>query len=151
MQNETKIKNRMTTLSKKMFNSESLKIYENWFKSNSKKFEKRVFRLSDNFDYKNHLNFIKNINFSDAEKIITKNPQKIIIEKTDYKKNSDFKEKMLFFLESQKNNLDFIKNTFPLESILIEKTLDENEKIKKIENLNEKNDKLIKKSKDLIL
>ena len=58
---------------------------------------------------------------------------------------------MLFFLESQKNNLDFIKNTFPLESILIEKTLDENEKIKKIENLNEKNDKLIKKSKDLIL
>ena len=58
---------------------------------------------------------------------------------------------MLFFLESQKNNLDFIKNTFPLESILIEKTSDENEKIKKIENLNEKNDKLIKKSKDLIL
>ena len=58
---------------------------------------------------------------------------------------------MLFFLESQKNNLDFIRNTFPLESILIEKTLDENEKIKKIENLNEKNDKLIKKSKDLIL
>ena len=58
---------------------------------------------------------------------------------------------MLFFLESQRNNLDFIKNTFPLESILIEKTLDENEKIKKIENLNEKNDKLIKKSKDLIL
>lgn len=151
MQNETKIKNRMTTLSKKMFNSESLKIYENWFKSNSKKFEKRVFRLSDNFHYKNHLNFIKNINFSDAEKIITKNPQKIIIEKTDYKKNSDFKEKMLFFLKSQRNNLDFIRNTFPLESILIEKTLDENEKIKKIENLNEKNDKLIKKSKDLIL
>ena len=110
-----------------------------------------MYRLSDNIDYKNHLNFIKNINFSDAEKIITKNPQKIIIEKTDYKKNSDFKEKMLFFLESQKNNLDFIKNTFPLESILIEKTLDENEKIKKIENLNEKNDKLIKKSKDLIL
>ena len=58
---------------------------------------------------------------------------------------------MLFFLESQRNNLDFIRNTFPLESILIEKTLDENEKIKKIENLNEKNDKLIKKSKDLIL
>ena len=58
---------------------------------------------------------------------------------------------MLFFLESQKNNLDFIRNTFPLESILIEKTLDEKEKIKKIENLNEKNDKLIKKSKDLIL
>ena len=58
---------------------------------------------------------------------------------------------MLFFLESQKNNQDFIRNTFPLESILIEKTSDENEKIKKIENLNEKNDKLIKKSKDLIL
>ena len=58
---------------------------------------------------------------------------------------------MLFFLKSQRNNLDFIRNTFPLESILIEKTSDENEKIKKIENLNEKNDKLIKKSKDLIL
>ena len=151
IQNETRIKNKVTTLSKKMFNCESLKIYENWFKSNSKKFEKRVFRLSDNFCYKNSLNFIKDINFSCAEKIITKNPKKIIIEKTDYKKDSDFKNKMLDFLSSQKKNSAFIKNTFPLESVIIEKTLDENEKNKKIENLNEKTCTLIKKSKDLIL
>ena len=112
---------------------------------------KRVFRLSDNFCYKNSLNFIKDINFSCAEKIITKNPKKIIIEKTDYKKDSDFKNKMLDFLSSQTKNSAFIKNTFPLESVLIEKTLDENEKNKKIENLNEKTCTLIKKSKDLIL
>lgn len=58
---------------------------------------------------------------------------------------------MLDFLSSQKKNSAFIKNTFPLESVIIEKTLDENEKNKKIENLNEKTCTLIKKSKDLIL
>lgn len=147
---ESKINTLQTQLSKQMFNSESLKIYENWFIENSKKFNNRVFRLSDNYNYKNSLGNIKDINFDDLSKFLKDSSSKMEIKKLNFEKEENQKEKILNFLKKELKKQEIIKNLFPLDVLQFQKLQNQEEKLKKQEKINLKIQNLINSTEKIL-
>ncbi|WP_407427572.1 6-hydroxymethylpterin diphosphokinase MptE-like protein [Treponema sp.] len=143
--NDFRLKPKETRITCSRFNSEkSLEIYRSWFISNSQFFEKRVFRLSDNYKYSYQLGKITEINWDKFIELSKGNDS----ETTSLKeKQIDFsKEKRQKIIKEKLKNLSktkkFIDEVFPMESILIKRELSESKKAqmcseleKKIQNL----------------
>lgn len=129
---DNKIKNKQTRLYKAELQTESLDIYKNWFIENSKYFNNRVYRLSDNYKFNNNLGFIKDINFEEIN--YSKDTSKIKITSISVEKNKININKIKNILLEDNS----IKEIFPVEYLSYQKELDDKAKESKKEILNKK-------------
>ena len=118
--------------------SDSLKIYRNWFKDNSKKFKSRVFRVYNDYNFNYTLNEIQDININELKNVKLK--------KSDYFINRNMiqsdKNKVFSIYRDLLNNEEFIRIYFPADSISIKRH--QNDELKK-----EFTDKLNSKLQDI--
>ena len=142
-----RLKNTETRLTCSRFNSiASLKIYRDWFISNSEYFSKRVFRLSDNFEYEFSLGKIKDISWEEfsrtkaASDFSAQAQNEIHCHIEGEKKARDLLQKKL--LEISKTQ-KFIEEVFPMDSILIKRELSSEKKEILQKKLKEKISELI--------
>lgn len=125
---DTRINSKESRISKSRFNSNSLKLYENWFSRQNENISKRVFRLSSGFKYPNTLGNIKDIDFSEL-KINSKGimPQIKHIPMTS--KNFNFEFKTLL------ENENFLSECFPVEYLMYSREADKAQKQAKYEEI----------------
>lgn len=147
--NDNKLKTKEKRVSASGFNSSSLKIYEDWFKSDLRKYTGRVFRLSDNYEFANSLNTIKDVDFNYFEKKVIKY-RNLNLEIEKIKEVPEIRKKIRDFIIENQNSKKWLTEFFPGETLALEKTADENERIKKINEISEKNKRFIHKLGKLI-
>jgi hypothetical protein len=115
--------------------SASLEIYRSWFSSGD--FGRRIFRLSDNFHYDSELKKIRDVNWSDFEKM-TEIRGKNKIEFSEQKNSFDMNERLNFLRDVAAKNMtnpEWIKNALPGEWVILQrcgKKSDEDECMEKI-------------------
>ena len=140
-----RLKNKESRISKSRFNSTgSLELYQNWFKTYSEQFHNRIYRLSDDFDYKNDLNYIKNVNWDFFQKTekkqVTKQTNFFTKQKTSFIKINDT------IIDEILTSKNIQQELFPLESIMLKRTQNKKEQDiinKKIEiKINELKEKI---------
>lgn len=152
--NDSRLSTKETRITKSRFGSEkSLEIYRNWFVSNSKKFSKRVFRISDNYDFPFGLGEIKDISWRDFKK--TEDYRSQARTKTNVRKadneihfkisltNSQRKEKIISEIKKMSSSEFFLDEVFPMEKILIKREINQDKKQELIKAAQEKAGKLI--------
>ncbi len=148
--NDNKISGSELRAAKAELNSSSLKIYENWFSEQKRNFQNKVFRLSENFHFKNSLNTIKDVNFDFFYKNETKTSKsgsaikKISIEKK-YLKN-----KIHNFVQENSKSEEWIGEFFSAETFALKNKNDDNEKAKLLDEICKKNKKFIQKIENLL-
>ena len=112
------------------FSSEgSLEIYRNWFTNTSSICSERFFRLSDNYKYTFTLGKIKDLNWKDLtlDRIESDKTDFLKIKIPSYTKN-ELKSIILDLIET-----DFVQNElFPLENLLINRSLTQEDKSKAV-------------------
>jgi hypothetical protein len=130
-----RLKNTESRITSSRFNSEgSLKIYRNWFISNSSSFSERVFRLSANFNYEYSLGKISELNWTDfekKEKILSSEEEQLLPIKESKKIDLSLKEreKIIYPLLKKLIDTDFFKQeVFPMEQILIKREISDEKK-----------------------
>lgn len=104
--------------------SKQLSLYRNWFINNSDRFGSRVFRVSCKHRFINKLGQIKDINFDDLIKMESdkvKNTadffKKTIVLKSD-------KKTILSLIKNLINNDQWIKNYYPADCLMIDRSQD---------------------------
>lgn len=129
------------------YSSYSLKIYENWFRSLDEKIAKRVYRVSNNYVFRNSLNHIKDISWNDfntSEKNdSTQNSFFTDSKNIDYRKNLS---KIRDFILEKSNTDEWIDTIFPADCILKKRSNNDGEKYESAQK--DKNKAYVK---DLIL
>ena len=143
-----RLSNKETRQTKARFNSGSLAIYRNWFE-NLSGLKNEVFRVIENQE---KLGEIKNINYSDfisnmiSAKTITQ-------DKTIFKKQKKYSDeeisnkikKLKSFIEKSNSTEEWKKQIFPVDYISIKHAKNQEEKKLLLENLEEKNQRLLNK------
>lgn len=131
--------------------SQSLAIYEAWFKSFDLK-GKKVFRIKGTDDFKNELGQIQDISGKDFEERVISatsgqekksfEPQKDIFkaEKTDGERRRLVKKLFVDWSESD----DFCKEMFPADSIMLERAAQADERAERKKIIAQKKEKLLK-------
>lgn len=155
--NDSRLSTKETRLTKSRFGAEkSLEIYRNWFIANSQKFGKRVFRISDNYKFPYSLGEIKDINWNDFEKSLkikksdlssklSKSTESEIIKnhfKITLTKN-ERKEKIISKLREISSSDFFLDEVFPMDSVLLKREINPENKEKIKKNARQKIDNLI--------
>ena len=144
-----KIKNLESRQIQSMINSEeSLEIYKGWFSENARRFEKRFFRLADNFPYKNSLGTIRDVDFSFFEtNVIHSKKMNTTFEMTtidsEDRKNA-LKKVKNFIIKSSKTER-WQKYVFPCDFLLYEKRIEKSEKQSLYTAILKKNNDFVKK------
>ena len=136
-----RLKNTETRITAARFSSaQSLAIYRDWFISNSAYFSKRVFRLSDNFQYAYSLGSIKENNWEDfKEKEGGKNKKKPRFIRGNIRvAQKERSEKLLKMLDSLSESEKFLAEVFPLDSLLIQRELSEEKQVEKQAQIRQK-------------
>lgn len=137
--NDTRLSPEETRNTKSRFNSaNTLEIYRNWFISNSQKFSKRVFRLSDNYSFSFSLGSIKDINWTDfagysKDTDGTLQDFKQITLPFEIKLTAkERKEKLISKIKEISSTELFLNEVFPMDLLLIkrEKDTDKKEELK---------------------
>ncbi|MBR6913128.1 MAG: motility associated factor glycosyltransferase family protein [Treponema sp.] len=151
-----------TRLTSSRFNSgQSLEIYRNWFKANSKKFntpKECVFRLSDDFKFDFDLGSIRDVNWSEFDEILEKlsgnekPEEKIRIGKSE---NIEFgrderKKIILEELEKALSDEKFLDEVFPMDILILKRERNPEKKIALTEKLEEKKQNLISEIESII-
>ncbi|MDY2839980.1 MAG: 6-hydroxymethylpterin diphosphokinase MptE-like protein [Treponema sp.] len=142
---DCRIKNLETRVYPGCFPSESLKIYENWFKTQN--FKNNIFRVINN--KKNNLNNIKDISSNLFEKKIINFQKKEetifqIKENKNIKKN---REMIYEFILKNNDTLNWKKSLFPLDFVSLKHSPSNKDLENKIDN---ENNKLLKKIWNLL-
>lgn len=123
------------------FNSEgSLKIYRNWFTSQSSFFYDRIYRLSDHYNFETPLFPIKDKNWEEIKFSPSTGGKKI--ENIELQNNSSSNEIYLYAKEILKDK-NILKELFPLETLLINRELNQ-------QKIRENTEKLIKKIETIL-
>ncbi len=148
-------KNKESRLAASQFSSNgSLEIYRNWFITNSKKFSRRFFRLSDNFSFACPLGEINDIDWKEFESKELQNSNsgekhssnRSLTKIVSVSEPENIRKDLL--MEALKKNIDssdFENEVFPMEAMLLRRELSEEKlndarkrlKLKKSELLNE--------------
>ncbi|MGN0740770.1 MAG: 6-hydroxymethylpterin diphosphokinase MptE-like protein [Treponema sp.] len=109
-----------------------LELYRNWFINNSHKFEGRFYRLSDNYEFKNSLGKIKDINWDNFESFAelknTKKNSGRYFRYNEMQFPHKNRELVKDIFSSLFKNSDFIKNYFPADCIAVDRAADEAQK-----------------------
>lgn len=151
---DNKISGNEIRAAKSEFSSDALKIYENWFSDSKRNFQGRVFRLSENFPFKNNLNSVKDVNFDffyKNEKISlenekTENAKKM--QKISVGKNI-FPEIRKFKAENSKTE-EWLEEFFPAEMFALKNKTSTEEKQSLFSEICAKNKKFIEKIEKLL-
>lgn len=115
-----------TRISRCVLNTTSINLYNSWF-SNAD-FRGRLYRLSDNFQFSNSLGSIRDVNFTEFERLtedygMKKDP---VLHTENLEFNMEQRRKQLESTVRENISSDeWIKNALPSESILLERSLDE--------------------------
>lgn len=135
--------------------AKSLEIYRNWFITNSSFYSRRVFRLSCNYSYPFSLGNIQDKNWD----FFTENETSSLKDRTPARGAFSAKEIKLPYDERKKLIIDklieisksqsFIDEVFPMDSLLLRRAKDNQEKQLIINRIQEKTDKLIQECKKL--
>lgn len=140
---ENRIQNRMTRLTKSEFNSDSLKIYEQWFKTQNFP-ENKIFRIIEKSHRKNQLGKINDIDIQEFIKLINK---EVLLNNFNYE---EFRQNIKIDkskIKDQLKNEEWKKQIFPLDFVSLQRNPDSIELKQKIENevreLKEKADLLL--------
>ena len=149
--NDTRIKNVNTRTSGSRFNSQSLKIYEEWFASLSKEVTANTFRVIDNELRKNSLGNISDINSQTFEEILSrenygKNKICFKITKYNFEKSSN---NIFDFVQKSLSEQKWQKQIFPADFISINNAVTQLDKQTAQERLQRKINELIKKIRKL--
>lgn len=151
-QTDFKLRTKESRITFSRFRSEtSLEIYRNWFISNSDYFAKRVFRLSDTGTYQYPLGKIKDIRWTDFERL---NAEFILRDSSQQSKKTESnghtpvqahlrKETLQTKLKSIAQTKRFSEEVFPMEAILIRRELSQAKKQELQAQLEEKIEKFI--------
>lgn len=164
---DTKIKPKETRIMSSRFSSSaSLEIYRNWFSSLDEKTTRRVFRVFSEKPFEKHLGNIKDISVNELNNFLSENcgncgqannaethfsngEKKLQNPKMTEQTNEIGKTEKLKIVENYINENckteKWKKEFFPLETLSIERTVDETEKSKMICLLEERNKKLCAK------
>lgn len=137
---DTKIYTKETRLCHSRFNSaSSLKIYENWFKSQKEDFYKRLFRLSTDYSFSNDLFPLKDVDWKDV-KFSKTNEENIFMQEKLFVQ----KDKILKIAEKLVLDDKNLCELFPVENLILNRSKSENEKQRIKEALYEKKLALLK-------
>lgn len=150
--NDSRISPKETRITKSRFGSEkSLEIYRNWFSANSERFESRVFRISDNYNFPCKLGKIKDISWTNFEKAglsskseIKKHFFKVTLSKEERR------EKIVSELKKISSSEFFLDEVFPMDLILIKREKNLEKKSALEEKIKEKAENLIEEISDLL-
>lgn len=151
--NDFRLSSKETRQTKSRFSSSTaLEIYSDWFKNIDSVKAKRIFRLSDNFKYSNNLNNIKDVNWNEipSYKINSSNTEKSKKNYFETKTVSFFKENLFNEIQKLSSSQFFLKEVFPLETLLFEKCNNENEKNEINKKITDQKDKLLKKVRKIL-
>ncbi len=153
---DSRLSPKETRITKSRFGSEkSLEIYRNWFSANSARFEPRVSRISDNYNFPYALGKIKDINWTDFENLalgkpasskseIKKNPFRITLAKNERR------ERILSELKKISSSDFFLDEVFPMDSVLIRRGKNPEKKSALENKIKEKTRNLIEEISDLL-
>ncbi len=154
-QKDNRLRTKESRCTASQFSSEkTLEIYRNWFVSRAHTAGKRVFRLSDGYNYVHTLGDIKDVDWRFFEK------------KTDGAKNSsgkvsfssyeigteenNRKERLLKTLEEISGTQYFRNDIFPLETLLIRRELNQSKKEELMKSEEEKLQNLMQKLRSMM-
>lgn len=136
---QNRIKTLETRNASSRFNSKNLDLYRNWFITFGDSFSKRFERLSCNYKFIHNLGNIKDVDFSSFNsyiKELEKSDENFINEKESCFQsrivNKDEKHKIRKIIknevESLKDSKEFLEELFPLETMILKKTKNTEEK-----------------------
>ena len=137
---DNRIKTKELRSFKSEINTEALEIYKEWFQNKSESLN-NVFRVSNNYNYNNNLGKINDINIQDVE-INNINDIEILNSSCN---NFDSKQSIQDFINKNYTTENWKKEFFPTEYIAYEKSIDSDEKKSRLNQIEEKNNKLYKK------
>lgn len=151
MLNDTRLTNNSTRISHSRFNSQSLKIYEDWFASLAKDVTSNTFRVIDKSFCRNSLGNIPDIDSQTFEELIAqeqsgKNKINFTVTKLNSKTGTF---DIIEYVCKSLNQQQWQKQIFPADFISINNTTTKEEKQKAQERLQRKIDELIKKIRKL--
>ena len=112
-----------TRITRSRFNAGALAVYEAWFSRESSRFSARAFRLSAGFSYANTLGSIRDIDFSEAKRMLPKSFTPIKISCSEAK-TGDAQQNARRFLKEKQHDEAFIKECFPIEYLSYRRTGD---------------------------
>lgn len=152
-----RLNNKETRQTRSRFNSGSLLIYRNWFKSLSG-LQNKVYRVIENQD---SIGEIKNINYLDfithmmsvkVNSNVSSNKNDVISQCIKYSKNEKEQriKKLKTFISEYSLSEDWKKQIFPVDYISIKHANNLNEKEMLLKNLEDKNEKLLNKIRKLL-
>ena len=144
---DNKLKNTETRQTASRMSGSSLKIYEDWFRTNSMRFKNRLFRLSDNFNYANRLGEIKDINF---DEIIFSNEQKADPKITEKKHKSFSKSEIMNTVKKLAETEEFRKECFPIEFLSYERELSDDKKTEIFKEIQKKTEDFVNQIEGLL-
>lgn len=126
---ENRIHNRMTRLTKSEFNGASLKIYEDWFKTQDFP-ENRIYRIIEKSQRKNNLGKIKDIDCQEFLEILNEEKPFDNFNYEAYRQNIKIDKNKI---KEQLKNDDWLKQIFPLDYVSLQRNPDSIELKQKIE------------------
>lgn len=147
---DSKISGAELRAAKAEFSSGSLKIYENWFSDEKRNFNGKVFRLSENFCFKNSLNTVKDVNFDFFYKNEGKKQKSLEnIKKINVEKKF-FAEKIHNFIAEKSKTEEWMDEFFCAETFALKNKNTDNEKGKILDEIFCKNKRFLQKIENLI-
>ncbi len=130
--------------------SGALDIYRAWFRAESERLGKRMFRLSDNYSFKNSLGAIKDINWAAFEKkcpaCAGKKPALNFCGKNDSSYDGKIRSVIKDFTKSE----EFYRELFPVETMLKNRSLRKEEKSLYEKKIAEKSEEVLRELERLI-
>ncbi len=147
--NDNKIAGSEFRAAKAELNSSSLKIYENWFSEQKRNFQNKVFRLSENFQFKNNLNTMEDVNFDFfyANEAKTEKPA-VALKKINIEKKY-FADKIHNFVQENSKSEEWMNEFFSAETFVLKNKNDDNKKAELLDEIHKKNKKFLQKIKNL--
>lgn len=137
-----RLSTKYTRLQPREFHSDSMQIYRSWFASQEDSFSKRIFRISDNYNFSNKLGKIKDLNWNEYEKKRCRN----ITDTNTFQQNPDIvennKKKVWSIIEKISTTSEWLKNAFPNDYLTFSRALENRQNI--WNNLLKKNDDFLK-------
>lgn len=145
LQKDYRIKTGENRITSSRYNSGSLKIYEEWFKSLPFEYTKNIFRVSDNYNFTNKLGFIKDIKLDEfSKKIMQINEfsNEFFYERIKNSKNKENLKKSILKLSETE---EWKKEFFTAEYIAFEKEINSSKKDALFSKISDKNKVLVNK------
>lgn len=144
---DCKIKSKETRLSRSRYNSDSLKIYEDWFKNQTESKWSKFFRVYKEEKYSNTLGKVKDIKLSEIN--INKSEKNIncFFDFSENNSSENIRNNIFNFIQEESKSDQWKENFFPLDYLNFQKEKDPEKRSKLLDKINSENCDFILKIK----